>query len=79
MNLADRDVIGVFRESRDRIRSMALIHEQLYRAGDLSRIDFGEYADSLTADLLRSYTADGTIKLNIDVHDILLSIDLAIL
>jgi PAS domain S-box-containing protein len=78
MSQSDSATVCLFRESQDRVRSMALIHEQLYRAGDLSRIDFGEYADSLTANLLRSYTAGGTIKLNIDVRDILISIDLAI-
>jgi PAS domain S-box-containing protein len=78
MSQTDSATVCLFRESQDRVRSMALIHEQLYRASDLSRIDFGEYAESLTSNLLRSYTAGGTVKLNIDVRDILISIDLAI-
>jgi PAS domain S-box-containing protein len=78
MSQSDSATVCLFRESQDRVRSMALIHEKLYGAGDLSRIDFGEYAESLTSNLLRSYTAGGTIKLNIDVRDILISIDLAI-
>lgn len=68
----------MFRESQDRVRSMALIHEQLYQSGDLSRVDFGAYAVSPTANLLRPYATAGTIKLKIDVCDILISIDLAI-
>jgi two-component sensor histidine kinase len=78
MSRNDSATVSLLRESQDRVRSMALIHEQLYQASDLARIDFGRYVDSLTANLLRSYTAGGTVKLNIDVHDILLSIDLAI-
>ncbi len=78
MSQSDRATLGLFRESQDRVRSMALIHEQLYQSGDLSRIDFGAYADSLTANLLRSYATAGTIKLKIDVRDILIGIDLAI-
>jgi PAS domain S-box-containing protein len=78
MSQSDSTTVSLFRESQDRVRSMALIHEQLYGASDLSRIDFGEYAESLTSNLLRSYTTGGTIKLNIDVRDILISIDLAI-
>ncbi|OPY25406.1 MAG: cyclic-di-GMP phosphodiesterase [Methanocella sp. PtaU1.Bin125] len=81
----DPGMSGIFRESQDRIRSMALIHEKLYQSSDLSRIDFGEYVQSLTAYLMRSYSScDHTIKLNIDVVDtngvgnILLGIDLAI-
>jgi two-component sensor histidine kinase len=78
MSQSDSATICLLRESQDRVRSMALIHEQLYQSGDLSRLDFGAYADRLTANLLRSYTVAGTIKLKIDVRDILISIDLAI-
>ena len=39
----------MFRESQDRIRSMALIHEKLYQSKDISRIDFAGYVRSLTA------------------------------
>ncbi len=78
MNI-DPQLNGIFRESQDRIRSMALIHEKLYQSSDLSRIDFGEYVQNLTAYLLRSYSSgNNTIKLNTDVNDILLGIDLAI-
>jgi two-component sensor histidine kinase len=75
---SDRATLDLFRESQDRVRSMALIHEHLYQSSDLSRIDFGAYADSLTANLLRSYATAGTIKLKIDVRDILIRIDPAI-
>ncbi len=34
-----------------RIRSMALIHQQLYQQGDLATIDMGEYAQALTRNL----------------------------
>ncbi|MGA9140198.1 MAG: PAS domain S-box protein [Methanocella sp.] len=69
MNI-DPQLNGIFRESQDRIRSMALIHEKLYQSGDLSRIDFGEYVQNLTAYLLRSYSSgNNTIKLNTDVVD----------
>ncbi len=78
MNIEDPWLNGVFRESQDRVRSMALIHEKLYQSGDLSRIDFNEYVQNLTAYLLRSYGSGGTIKLNTDVGDILLCVDLAI-
>jgi len=42
----------VFQESQDRIRSMALVHERLYKTNDLSHIDFGDYLRELVAGLI---------------------------
>ncbi|MSP59834.1 MAG: sensor histidine kinase, partial [Myxococcales bacterium] len=42
-----------------RVRSMALIHQQLYGVDSLGRIDFGNYARSL-ADSLRAALSPGT-------------------
>ncbi|MGA9139583.1 MAG: PAS domain S-box protein [Methanocella sp.] len=67
-----------FRESQDRIRSMALIHEKLYRARDISRVDFGEYVSSLTAYLSRSYMAGRGVEIAIGIEGIYLDIDKAI-
>lgn len=68
-----------FRESQGRVRSMALIHEKLYQAGNLAGIDFAQYARELGAFLLRSYgVRDGRIRLRIDVGDEMLSLDRAV-
>jgi len=45
----------MFRETQDRIRSMALIHEWLYDSQDLARIDFSGYIKSLVSHLFRSH------------------------
>ena len=47
--LDDPTVREVLRDVRDRVRSMALVHEKLYQSADLARIDFAEYARSLLA------------------------------
>jgi PAS domain S-box-containing protein len=65
------------RESQNRVRSMALIHEKLYQSTSLARIDFGEYLRNLTRDLFRSYSAGG-VSLKLQVEDIQLDIDAAI-
>jgi len=46
---------GKFHDSIDRIRSMALLHEMLYRSRDLSGIQLKEYLDNLVESLLHSY------------------------
>jgi len=71
---ATREVV---RESQNRVRSMALIHEKLYQSASLARIDFGEYLRNLTRDLFRSYSA-GSVSLKLQAEDINLDIDAAI-
>ncbi|HYC57038.1 MAG TPA: histidine kinase dimerization/phosphoacceptor domain -containing protein [Candidatus Binatia bacterium] len=49
----DRRARAVFIESESRIRAMALIHEQLYRSGDLARVNIGEYLENLSRQIAR--------------------------
>ncbi len=49
--IQDKEVRILFDESQRRIETMSLIHEKLYRARDLSRIDFKEYVEELAANL----------------------------
>ena len=65
------------RESQNRVRSMALIHEKLYRSDNLAQIDFGEYLRNLTRDLFRSYSAGG-VTLKLQAEEIQLDVDAAI-
>jgi PAS domain S-box-containing protein len=67
----------LFDESQSRIKSMALIHEQLYRSRSLSAIDFKEYVQMLSTEMMRSYAKEG-ISLEQDVADIQFSLDVAI-
>jgi len=77
--ITDKASQDVFKESQNRARSMALIHERLYQSTDLKRIDFGDYIRSLATELFHTYEADpGFIKLNINVEPILLDINTAI-
>jgi len=41
----DKEVLDIFRESQNRAKSMALIHQRLYESSDLKRIDFGSTPD----------------------------------
>jgi PAS domain S-box-containing protein len=73
------EVIQLFEESRSRIRSMALVHEQLYRSDRLSAVDFADYATELSQQLLRSYgRPDGTIRLTTSFTPVQMSVDVAI-
>ncbi len=66
-------------DCQSRIRSMALIHEQLYRSEDLAKIDFSEYLASLTKALLRSNARlSDSISLNLQVDRIFLTVGTAL-
>ncbi|MGB9980012.1 histidine kinase dimerization/phosphoacceptor domain -containing protein [Methanobacterium sp.] len=77
-HINDKEALGVFRESQNRARSMALIHEKLYRSDDLRKIDFGEYIRSLTVELFHSYRASQGIELNMDIANVDLDINTAV-
>lgn len=75
----DEQVLELFKDSQNRIRSMALIHEKLYQSSDLSRINLSEYLTELTGNLVRSYTSGSTpVHLTINSSDVWLNIDTAI-
>jgi PAS domain S-box-containing protein len=65
-------------ESRDRVRSIGLIHEKFCHSDDLTQIDFAEFVDTLARSLLNSYTSSATnIQLSTGV-DVKLGMDEAI-
>ncbi len=77
--IEDKNALGVFKESQNRIKSMALIHEKLYQSEDLTKIDFAEYIKSLTLQLFHSYSIDrSTVELSINFEGILFDIDTSI-
>lgn len=66
-------------ESQNRIRSMALVHEQLYKSEDLSSVDFARYVEDLVQSLCQSIMVDlEQIRVQVKVDHIALEIDEAI-
>ncbi len=75
----DKKIIEMFKESQNRIKSMAFIHESLYQTKDFSNINFSEYITNLSRNLVGSYTnLDHTVKLNIKIEKVFLNLDQAI-
>jgi two-component sensor histidine kinase len=78
-HLTDKAAIEMFRESQQRIRSMALVHEKLYQSKDLSRIDFSKYIESLIMFLFHSYRVNSDlVRMKTEVRNVLLDINSAI-
>src|SRR5213594_4146152 len=67
------------RECQNRVASMALIHDKLYRARDLARVSFGEYVRDLTNNILTSYALPArSVRVRLDIDDLSLSLDCAV-
>jgi len=78
-SIKDKNLSDMFNVSQSRIRSMALIHESLYRSRDLASIDLSDYVERLTTHLFSMYRIKaGTIKFNMEIKDIYLDINKAI-
>ena len=76
-NIRDAEALEMFRESQDRVRSIAFFHEHLYQSKDLARVDLAAYLRTLADHLLASYgssrtgvtmhvTADEDVRLGVD-------------
>ena len=77
--LKDPEIARLFEESQGRIRSMALIHEQLYHSDDLAQIDFAVYVRDLVRHLERGLgDQSASVHFHLAVEPLLLSLDSAI-
>lgn len=75
----DEKMLALLRESQNRVRSMALVHEKLYQSASLAQIDFRDYAHHLVSTLFHSYSPHtSAIDLKIEIGDVVLNIDAAI-
>lgn len=75
----DETIRSMLRDSQNRIRSMALIHQTLYQSKDFARVDFGGVLDSLVPNLVASYGLQPErITLRIQTDEVFLSINQAI-
>ena len=77
--IKDPFLLDIFKDCQGRIRTMALIHEKLYRSEGLGQLDFKEYVESLTDLLLRSQTPKGvTVRSELQIAPITVDVDTAV-
>jgi PAS domain S-box-containing protein len=77
--IKDKETQDIFRDSQNRARSMALIHEKLYQTADLKEIDFGDYIQKLSLELFNTYSDKSrNIELDFEVENHLLDINTSI-
>lgn len=77
--IKDGKALEAVNESRNRVRSMALIHQFLYGEKHLNSIDMPEYVDQLCKHLFETYRVDhDAVELQVEVCNIMLDVDTAI-
>ncbi|MDI6644376.1 MAG: histidine kinase dimerization/phosphoacceptor domain -containing protein [Methanobacteriaceae archaeon] len=75
----DQEYLAVFRESQNRIKSMALIHEQLYQSRDLTHINFEKYMNDIVNHLIHAYATDlRRINIKKNIENVSMGIETAI-
>ena len=77
--IKDKSAVDAVQEGRNRVKSMALIHQKLYQQDNIQGINMPEYIENLSRALLTSYKIKGDrITVDRKVDAIYLDIDTAI-
>ncbi|MEX3926858.1 AAA family ATPase [Paraburkholderia sp. BR10936] len=75
----DKAVAELFADSRNRVRSMAMVHENLYRAGNFARIPMTVHVKTLCGHLARVYDMGRLgVEMQIAVDDVQLDMNRAV-
>ena len=75
----DSAVAALFADSRNRVRAMALVHENLYRAGDFGKVAMASHIQTLCAHLTGVYAVrDRAIELMLQIGDCQMNLDRAV-
>jgi len=70
----DKVVVEMFKEARQRVLSMAKLHEKMYGSDDLLYVDIHDHFKSLIDDLIKNYSLNKIIKLDITVKEVKMGI-----
>uniref|UniRef100_UPI000AC923D4 sensor histidine kinase n=1 Tax=Methanosarcina siciliae TaxID=38027 RepID=UPI000AC923D4 len=68
-SIKDSEILEAFKESQDRIISMALIHEELYRGEEVDTLNFSQYIEELANNLILTYKFRNDVSLNMDLDE----------
>ncbi|MEO0968189.1 MAG: histidine kinase dimerization/phosphoacceptor domain -containing protein [Cyanobacteria bacterium J06639_18] len=77
--IQDTKISGIFRDSQNRVRAMAMIHEKLYQSTEFAKIKICDYINNLAKNLIISYRVSGLIKMKLEIEEIYLKIDTSII
>lgn len=77
--ISDEKALEAVTASRNRVKSMALIHQNLYKEDDLTGIDIADYIEKLANSLMSSYKVDEEkVDVITDIQSMSLDVDTTI-
>lgn len=68
--IEDQKVLAMFKEAQNRVLSMALLHEKMYRSEDIKHINLQEHISLLVDDLLKTYVIDKNIQSDVNIANV---------
>lgn len=77
--IENQTALEKFEDTRNRVRSMALVHEELYQSKDFEAVDFSRYISNLAHDLFQVYAKEaGRVDLSVNVKNVFIELDRAV-
>ncbi len=76
--MEDSSATAALKDLQGRIKSMALVHERLYRSESLSRINFQDYLEALISHLRTSFGPGSAIRCEVALTDVEMTLDAAV-
>ncbi|MBN1798230.1 MAG: substrate-binding domain-containing protein [Spirochaetales bacterium] len=73
-----KDMAQHFKALQNRIKSMSIIHEHLYKSKDLTKLNLKHYLRELADSLKISHSMDSVVFINVDSEDIYIPLEKAI-
>lgn len=79
LRIRDPELVGMLRDSQNRIRSMSMIHQTLYQSHDFAQVDFHSLLAELLPTLMDSYgMVAGNVQVVIEANNVKIPINEAI-
>ncbi|MBA4264287.1 MAG: histidine kinase [Comamonadaceae bacterium] len=79
LKIEDEGMLGMLRDSQNRIRSMSMIHQTLYQSQDFVQVEFDQFLGGLLPRLMESYASTaGHVTIEVQAKDVKLPINEAI-
>ena len=73
--IEDKNILNIFEDLQNRLRTMSLIHELMYGTGNYAGVNIKDYMERLARYLMGTYLSAGNIKLTLDLENLSLDLD----